>query len=141
VGLPGTLLLKLQKVQNAAARIITKTARYEHITPVLMELHWLPINRRIEYKVLLYTFKAIHGDAPAYIKDMVQVKTPQRSLRSSSTTHLVVPPPSSNRYGDRSFRMAAPDLWKKLPDHMKNITTIDCFKRALKTHLFISENQ
>ena len=80
VGLPGSLLQKLQKVQNTAARIITRTARYEHITPVLMELHWLPIKRRVEFKVLLYTFKAIHGDAPAYMKDMVQIKTPQRSL-------------------------------------------------------------
>ena len=70
-GLPRTLLQKIQRVQNAAARVVTRTRRSEHITPVLKALHWLPIQRRIEYKVLLYTHKALQGDAPEYIRDLL----------------------------------------------------------------------
>ena len=139
VGLPSTLLNKLQRVQNAAARVITRTSKFEHITPVLRELHWLPIERRIQYKILLYTHKAVHGDSPQYIRDLVQVKTPGRSLRSSSTIQLCVPHTNTKTYGDRSFRKAAATLWNTLPDCMRNIPTVNSFKRALKTHLFISE--
>jgi len=138
-GSPSTSVQKLQRVQNAVARVITRTAKYDHITPVLKELHWLPVERRIQYKVLLYTHKAIHGDAPVYIKELVQVKSSQRTLRSNSSINLQVPHTNTRTYGDRSFKKAAAVLWNKLPDHMKNITVIDCFKRALKTHLFIQE--
>jgi hypothetical protein len=65
-GLPKYLTDKLQKVQNNAARIITRTAKYDHIKPVLQSLHWLPVPARIKYKILLFTFKCIHGTAPAY---------------------------------------------------------------------------
>jgi len=139
VGLPSASIQKLQRVQNAAARVIARTAKHDHITPVLKELHWLPVERRVEYKVLMYTHKAIHGDAPVYLKELVQIKTSQRTLRSNSSINLQVPHTSTRAYGDRSFRKAAADLWNKLPDHMKNITVTDCFKRALKTHLFIQE--
>jgi len=139
VGLPSASFQKLQRVQNAAARVIARTAKHDHITPVLKELHWLPVERRVEYKVLMYTHKAIHGDAPVYLKELVQIKTSQRTLRSNSSINLQVPHTSTRAYGDRSFRKAAADLWNKLPDHMKNITVTDCFKRALKTHLFIQE--
>lgn len=71
IGLPGQLLDKLQRVQNSAARIVTRTGRYEHITPVLKKLHWLPVRYRIQYKVLLLTFRALHGEAPVYISDLI----------------------------------------------------------------------
>ena len=109
-GIPVALLQKLQRVQKAAARVITKTAKYEHISPVLMELHWLPVEMRIQYKILLYTHKAIHGDSPQYIKDLVKVKAPTRSLRSSSAIQLCMPHTNTRTYGDRSFRTAAATL-------------------------------
>lgn len=139
VGLPGVLLKKLQRVQNTAARVIMRTAKYDHITPVLKELHWLPVERRIQYKILLYTHKAVHSDAPTYIKDLIEIRASQRTLRSNSAIQLVVPHTKTKTYGDRSFRKAAASLWNTLPDHMRNITTVDCFKRALKTHLFLCE--
>ena len=66
--LPKTTLNKLQTVQNTAARIITKTPRASHITPVLKELHWLPVESRVQYKILTLTYKALNGQAPAYLK-------------------------------------------------------------------------
>jgi hypothetical protein len=66
-GLPKTQTKKLQRVQNMAARLITNSPRYCHITPILYRLHWLPIEYRIKFKILLITFKAIHDLAPDYI--------------------------------------------------------------------------
>ena len=135
-GLPDTLLCKLQRVQNAAARLITRTQRRDHITPVLMELHWLPVEQRLTYKILLYTFKATKGDAPSYIGDLLEVHQPTRNLRSNARSLLVVPKTRTVTYGDRSFSSAAANLWNDIPESMKNANSIDIFKRQLKTRLF-----
>ena len=73
-GLPSYQIAKLQRIQNAAARIACKVSRFFHITPVLRELHWLTIKFRIEFKILTVTFKAIYGKAPVYITELIQVK-------------------------------------------------------------------
>ena len=78
----------LQSVQNSAARIVTKTAPREHITPVLKELHWLPVDRINEYRNLLYAYKVL---APEYLCNMVESYAPDRALRSASQNLLVVP--------------------------------------------------
>ena len=62
------VLKKLQSVQNAAARLITYSLKYDHITPILSDLHWLPVNERIKFKILLLTFKALHQQAPPTFK-------------------------------------------------------------------------
>ena len=67
IGLPTTTTHKLQLSHNAAARIINRTLRHEHITPILQELHWLPITKCVQYKVIVYTFKALHNEVPIYI--------------------------------------------------------------------------
>ena len=66
-GLPLEHLKKLQRIQNIVARIITFTLRRDHITPILKQLHWLPIKRRIEFKILLLVFRCINGTAPLYL--------------------------------------------------------------------------
>ena len=134
-GLPGTLIDRMQRIQNKGARIVSRTPCREHITPILRNLHWLPVRRRIEYKVLLYTYKSLNNHAPGYMKDLVQKHVPSRTLRSSEMSRLSVPR-RKTQYGDRTFTSAAATLWNSLPSHMTQIATLDCFKRSLKTYLF-----
>jgi len=102
---------KLQCILNAAARITTKTKRCEHISPVLSKLHWLPITKRIEFKIITMTYKALNGMAPSYICDLLQVRQPYRNLCSTSRgLSLVVPAHQTQAYGAHSFSVAAPTL-------------------------------
>ena len=91
-GLPKKQLDKLQRILNAAARIATKTKRCQHISPVLRKLHWLPVTKRIEFKIITMTYKALNGMAPSYICHLLQVHQPNRNLGSASRgLSLVVP--------------------------------------------------
>lgn len=138
VGLPGSLTQKLERVQSTAARVITRTAKCDHITPVLKELHCLPVEKRIQFKVLPYTHKAIQGEAPVYIKDLVKVKRSTHSLRSGNAIQFIVPSGRSLKtYGDRSFKTAAANLWNELLGHIRNITSKETFKRSLKVYFFM----
>ena len=140
VGLPDTLLSKLQRLQNAAARLIVKLPKHSHITPTLMDLHWLPVNQRITFKILLTVFKALNGLSPVYIEELLSTKpVSSRSMRSDNKSLLVVPTATRSAtatYGDRNFRFVGPSLWNKLPVAIRNCDTIDLFKQHLKTHLF-----
>ena len=82
-GAPGCLLQKLQRVQNSAARLVTKCPRSDHITPILRELHCLPVKQRIQYKLPVTTYKALHRSAPSYLSDMLQPYQSTRTLRSN----------------------------------------------------------
>ena len=89
-GLPDCEITKLQRVQNAAARLLTSSRKYDHVTPVLQELHWLPVRYRIHFKILLLAFNALNGMAPAYISDLIAVRKHTRySLGSNSSTILL----------------------------------------------------
>ena len=135
-GLPNNSIKKLQLVQNAAARLVTLSRRQEHIKPILKSLHWLPIEKRIDFKILLITFKALHGFAPSYISSLLTPYSLSRSLRSSSANLLSKPIFNLKTYGMRSFSFAAPHLWNSLPSDMRKITSVEIFKKCLKTHLF-----
>ena len=98
-GLSTIHINKLQRVQNAAGRLVTNTPRICHITPILEDLHWLPIKYRIEFKIVLLTFKCLYGLAPQYLVDLIAVAAQSRyNLRSSNATlhgaylHLVTEP-------------------------------------------------
>ena len=136
-GLPKHTVQRLQKVQNAAACSLTRTKTSHHITPVLHDLHWLPVNYRIQFKVLLLTFKALHGLAPSYIQDMLQYRHMRPGLRSSSSSHILsVPKTRLATYGDRAFSSCAPRLWNSLPGELRDENDLSRFKLQLKTHLF-----
>ena len=79
-GIPAIHTNKLQRVQNAAGRLLTNKPRYSHITPVMVDLHWLPVRFRIIFKVILFTFKAVHGTAPTYITNLLSFKQSRYNL-------------------------------------------------------------
>jgi hypothetical protein len=135
-GLPSGLIERLQRIQNTAARIVTKTRKHEHITPVLQDLHWLPVKARISYKILLHVFKAITDHGPSYIKDLLVPHCPPRALRSGSQGLLKVPMTSMKTVGDRAFSKCGPVLWNDLPKNIRETKILDTFKQSLKTHLF-----
>ena len=137
-GLPKSQIVKLQRVQNAAARLVLKLGKYSHITPVLYELHWLPVQYRIHFKILILTFKAIHRLAPKYIIELIHIK-PRSTYHLRSNRSLLLDPPKGKMLvtlGDRSFSAAAPCLWNSLPTELRDIQSLDAFKCKLKTYLF-----
>ena len=135
-GVPDYLIKRLQLIQNTAARIVSRTKRTEHITPVLISLHWLPVRFRIIYKICLLTFKGLHCLAPQYICDSIAVHVPSRSLRSSSQNMLATRRYQLEKAGARAFSVAAPKLWNELPINLRFCLELDSFKSLLKTHLF-----
>ena len=135
-GIPDSLVHKLKRVQHYAARVITMTRKYDHIKPVLSRLHWLPIEQRIQFKLLLYVYKALHGLAPAYLSDMLVPYQPCRPLRSSKKSLLEKPRFKLASYGGGAFTTAAPRLWNDLPEDVKASDSVSSFKKRLKTHLF-----
>jgi hypothetical protein len=137
MGLPDCEIQRLQRLQNATARLVCLAKRNEHITPVLYRLHWLPVHQRIKYKTFLITYKCLHNLAPQYLCELICRYQPTRTLRSSSLTLLKVPSaPKTVTYGRMSFAASAPSLWNELPEYIRSIESIDCFKKSLKTYLF-----
>ena len=135
-GIPKELITQLQMRQNHAARVITQWRKYDHITPVLVDLHWLPVKQRIDFKILLLTYKALNGLAPAYLREQLVPYSPTRTLRSKENHQLTSPRCRLENFGKRSFAAAVPMLWNDLPLSIKRSPSLDIFKSRTKTHLF-----
>ena len=136
-GLPASSTQSLQRVQNSAARLVLKKKKADHVTPLLQSLHWLPVSQRIKYKVITLCYKSINNSAPVYLSDCLQIYTPARMLRSSSDTlSLCIPRTKLLSAGSRSFSVFGPTTWNSLPLSLRQTSTIDSFKRNLKTFLF-----
>jgi hypothetical protein len=136
--LPTTTLAPLQRVQNAAARLVLNLHPFEHITPALVELHWLPVRQRIIYKLCLLVHKALTGQAPSYLSELLHpiADIPLRaSLRSAVTTDIDFPR-THLRFGDRAFSVAGAKHWNSLPAELRFIADTATFKKQLKTYLF-----
>uniref|UniRef100_H3AG61 Reverse transcriptase domain-containing protein n=1 Tax=Latimeria chalumnae TaxID=7897 RepID=H3AG61_LATCH len=136
-GLPLKAIRRLQLVQNSAARVVNNVSRFDHITPTLRELHWLPIRWRITFKVLVLVFKALNGFGPAYLRDFLTPYVPARPLRSESGNSLVVPRFRS-KLGERSFANQAAIAWNAIPLGLKSSPSLSIFRSHLKTFLFES---
>ena len=133
VGLPNNLLRKLQSILNASARLVSGTRKYDHITPVLKDLHWLPIKQRIKFKILLTVYKCYNGLAPLYLRNRLTPYSNPR-LRSSKKRLLVIPKSRTKTYGDRRFSVADSKYKNALPlDISPSLVT---FISKLITHLF-----
>uniref|UniRef100_A0A672L323 Reverse transcriptase domain-containing protein n=1 Tax=Sinocyclocheilus grahami TaxID=75366 RepID=A0A672L323_SINGR len=134
-GLAKKTIRQLQLIQNAAARILTRTRKSEHITPVLRSLHWLPVIFRIDFKVLLLVYKSLNGLGPKYIADMLTEYKPNRPLRSLGSSQLEIPRVHTKQ-GECAFSYYATRSWNQLPEEIRCAKTLVTFKCRLKTHLF-----
>ncbi len=134
-GLPKKTIRQLQLIQNAAARILTRTRKSEHITPVLRSLHWLPVTFRIDFKVLLLIYKSLNGIGPKYIAYMLTEYQPNRPLRSLGSSQLEIPRVHTKQ-GESAFSYYATHSWNQLPEEIRCAKTLATFKSRLKTHLF-----
>ncbi|KAL2076809.1 hypothetical protein ACEWY4_027598 [Coilia grayii] len=138
-GLPKKTIKQLQLIQNAAARVLTRTKRSDHITPVLMSLHWLPVSYRNDLKIVRVfaslASNELNGMGPNYLLDMFQLYAPTRCLRSLQK-NLLVEPVVRTKCGEAAFSCYAVKLWNQLPEDIKNAPTVGSFKSRLKTKLF-----
>ena len=129
---------KLQRIQNSLARLVTNSNSRCHITPVLAELHWLPVSARIEYKVALLTYKTMTTERPIYLNELLKLYKPARQLRSSSHCSLH-DDGAKTVFGSRAFCHAAPTVWNALPSSLTDefqTMSLTVFKRHLKTHFY-----
>ena len=134
-GLPDDTVAKLQKCQNISARVVTRARIRDHIKPVLMNLHWLPVEQRIQCKLLIQVYNALNGLAPEYISDLLQEYVPTRALRSAGA-NLLLEPKTNTRWGARGFSKAAPVVWNPLPSAIRTAPSLAIFKLGLTTYLF-----
>ena len=109
-GLPSRQIQRLQVIQNSAARLVTRTKKHESISSVLRNLHWLPIQSRINFKVLLFAYHCFHQFAPLYLIELLTQYKPERTLRSSKKSLFQVPTVMTKSNGDKSFSYAATTL-------------------------------
>jgi hypothetical protein len=138
-GITKELLLKLQAIQNSAARLITGTRKYDHITPVLRSLHWLPVDKRITFKMALLVYKSLHGLTPPYLaQDITPVSSvPGRQHLRSATNHRLTTPKTRTELGKRAFSVSGPTIWNSLPVHLRAPElSAGGFRNYLKTWLF-----
>ena len=117
---------RVQRLQNNAARLVCSISRREHITPVLKELHWLPIRERIQLK----------NTAPEYLPNLLSLYTPQRTLCSALDITRLNVPRTKKVLGRKSFSVAGPRAWNNLPHAIRELDNVSQFHRKLKTHLF-----
>jgi hypothetical protein len=136
--LPATTLAPLQRVQNAAARLVLNLKSSDHLTAAFVELHWLPIKQRIKYKLCLLVHKSLTGQAPLYLSELLQpiVDIPARSSLRSAAHNKIEIPRTRRCIGDRGFSAAGPRTWNELPAELRDIRDTQLFKCSLKTHLF-----
>ena len=128
---PKCALKKLQPVCSERRCTTYHCSRkYDHITPILKELHWLPVSERIKFKIMLLTFKALHQQSPVYIKDLLTCYQPSGILQSLNPTNFHL-----KSYGPRAFAVSAPELWNSLPAFIRSCDNLSSFKSKLKTHL------
>ena len=142
-GLPDFQLGKLQWLQNAAAWLVVGCLKYCHITPVLHNLHWLPVRQRIVFKTCMFVFKCLHNIAPVYLSELCVLRQTHRAgLRSGNRNQLDAPKVKTNYYGEHAFAYAGPTVWNRLPASLfGHDLTLSAFKRDLKTFLLTYDHK
>ena len=134
-GIAETDLTKLQRVLNCLARVVTKSPPFTRSVPLLRSFHWLPVKYRVHFKICLLTYKALHEEQPIYLRSLIAISLPSRSLRSNRAITLSIPRIKTNT-GARAFSSCAPSLWNNLPPSVRSDISVATFRRRLKTCLF-----
>ena len=133
--IPSNKLQSLQRLQNICVRIITRTKKYDHITHHMRDLHWLPVEYRVKYKISLLLYKS-HQIGPGYLADVTPRYVPRRQLRSEDLHLINVPSSRTKSFGDRAFSYSSAVLWNSLPLSIRSIQNLSTFKRKLKSYFF-----
>jgi len=131
-GAPSDTIQKLQRVQNNAARIVVQAPKRSHAMLLLQELHWLPVEQRITYKLAVLTFKIRCTSTPVYVSQHITARSHTWSLRSSSIP-LLQTPFSKTSFGKRALSAAAPSIRNSLPASFLDTDSLAVFKSKLKT--------
>jgi len=137
-GLPRSTIAPLQRVQNAAARLVVRLGSYDHVRATLKDRHWLPIEQRIVFKLYVLMHHVHIGLAPSYLRECVTASadvTSHSRLRSSSSQRYERPR-TRLKDGDRLFSSVGPRAWNSMPSSLQELTDSKTFKRKLKTFLF-----
>ena len=127
---------RLQSIQNNAARLVLKKRKRDDATPLLFQLHWLPVCQRVKYKAATIVYKCIEESAPQYLQDIISFHQPNRNLRSSSDQRLLEISRTRLKASQKSFSYFGPSIWNSLPYEIRISPSLDTFKKKLKTLLF-----
>ena len=136
-GVPHYLLERLQKIQNKAARLVIRKGRKHDSKEHLRLLHWLPVQKRVDFKIACLVFKSLNNLSPSYIQDLIEIYKPTRALQSSASIYLKTPIPPNSFVG-RAFSFNAPKIWNNLSHGTRSCTSLQSFKKCLKTEFFKS---
>ena len=123
---------KLQIIQNHAASVVKKCKKFDHITQTLIDLHWLPVKFRLQYKLVILVYKCLYSDGPAYLSSLLEEYHP--SQNAGSTKARLYEPFVHKRCGERAFSVAGPKLWNALPESLRKSNSFDVYKKSLKPH-------
>ena len=146
-GLPADQVARLQRIQNNAAWLVIKSKEKkkeekkkererDHVTPLLKELHRIPVKFRCQHKIATLAYRHFNGSLPPYLSSSLCTYEPSRSLRSSKEKLLKIPERNLKSFGERSLSFMAPSVWNSLPADLRNLPTLSQFKSNLKTFLF-----
>ena len=139
VGIPQYQFNRFQSVMNAAARLVFSASRYDHITPLLRQLHWLKAPERVEFKLAVLVYKCRQRTVPSYLfEELCQPADFEARCRlwSASSSSLVVRRTRLSTIDDRAFPVAAARIWNGLPPHVTSAPSLPVSRSRLKTHLF-----
>jgi len=128
----------MTQCDSVLARVVEQAPSTISSADIRRDLHWLPINHRISYKLSLLTWKALYTAETCYLSELISSYVPSRSLRSSNTYLLAIPTGVTSHFSSRSFSVSAPSTWNSLPQHIRSVDRLSTFKRQLKSHFFQS---
>ena len=132
----------MQRVQNITAKLVLGKSKFHSSLECLWELHWLPINKRIQFKVLTLVFKCLDSAGPLYLRNLLVEFPEDRKQGLCSNTmvkRLLEPRTKLKTFASRVFSVISPKWWNQLPNHVKSCGNLTNFKKSLKTYLFVND--